>query len=145
MFKGKYGVLGIFDPFWHVNSLFWCLWLVCYVAMTVWHDLWLISIVRLVENVVEWRKQVAGKSCRKLCRVSDRIRYGLGSDWRSRWGTRPELEPGTKEAWQKGRPFTLSWSGERGSDRKNSGGQIGSTQEWEATTGVRQRERIGSE
>ena len=39
----------------------------------------LIRIVRFVKNVVEWRKQVAGKSCRKLCRVSDRIGYGLGS------------------------------------------------------------------
>ena len=63
-------------------------------------------MVRFIENVVEWRKQVAGKSCRKLCRVSERIGLGgLGSDRRAGQGIRTELKSGTKVVWQEGRPL----------------------------------------
>ena len=50
----------------------------------------MIRIVRFVENVVEWRKQVAGKSCRKLCRVSDRIGSDMGSDQIGDLGKEPD-------------------------------------------------------
>ena len=67
--------------------------------MTIWNDLWLIRIVRLVENVIEWRKQVAGKVAESC--AGFRIGYGLGSDWRPGQGTRPELESGTKRLGKK--------------------------------------------
>ena len=43
--------------------------------MTLWYDLLLIRIVRLVENAVEWRRKLAGK-------VAEVCRFRTGSDRR---------------------------------------------------------------
>ena len=56
----------------------------------------------MVENAVEWRKTLAGKSCRKWCRLSDRI-GGMGSDrivdWERDHRTEPRL--GIRESLEK--------------------------------------------
>ena len=65
MLKGKIWFLGMFDLFHMLWFMFWCLWSILYVAMTVWCALWLFRSVSLVKNAVEWRKTVAGTKCRK--------------------------------------------------------------------------------
>ena len=56
----------MFDPFYHIIWLFWCLRSLVCVVMILWHALWLIAIVRMVKNVVERRKQSLEKSVQEI-------------------------------------------------------------------------------
>ena len=152
---GKCEVLVTFDPFWFNWIVVCCLWLLLHVAMTLWYVSWLIRIVKLLENVVEWRRKLAGKlqKCAgsEPVRIGERGRIGLGN-----WPRESELDGDLplEEVWQEGRPLlrvgvgqeigSERWSGSdrsklgNGADRigRVIGGQIGST--W------RCRARIGS-
>ena len=84
MLRGKYEILPMFDPFNLIILLFWCLWSLLFVAMTICYALWLIRAVRLVGNDVYGVKRSL-ESCRKYAGFqtgSDRI-IGLGSDRRT--------------------------------------------------------------
>ena len=105
--------------------------------MTLWYVLWLIRIVRLVENVVGWRRKLAGKL--QKCAGSEPVRIGeRGRIGFVNWPREFELDwnLSLEEAWREGRPFTWSWSGQGDRIGRIIGGQIGST--W------RRRARIGS-